>query len=368
MTPPVTTPENALEDSSVLATGGDQAARLRRMMERDPTQPSADRPSAPAPLKPATLGGRLGADGWGRPGAKPSRTTPPGVRTASGAKVVAVASGKGGVGKTNLTVSLAACMSAKGARVTLLDADFGLANADVLCGVQPRGRLDEVIAGRRQLSDILVVTPAGFRLAAGATGVARLVDAGAQTARAVVSRLERLERDADLVLIDCAAGIGRPVLAMLLASDMPIVVVTPEPTSITDAYGLIKALRIEARRAGRPVTPQLWVNQARSESEAMGVYERISGVGARFLGGAVGMIGWTPSCASAPDAVRKRTPFVIAHPSRPAAASVRRTADELIARLELRTADVKGRGGFFRRLASVLGHSEKAEGGRPTGR
>jgi len=359
--PTTTTPGVSLDDSSVLATGGDQAARLRRLMERtELPAPSDDRPASPTPLKPATLGGRLGAHGWGRPGASNGRSAAAAPAPKAHAKVVAIASGKGGVGKTNLTVSLAACVSAMGARVTLLDADFGLANADVLCGVQPRGRLDEVIDGRRRLRDILVDTPAGFRLAAGATGVAKLVDAGAQTARAVVSRLERLERDSDLVLIDCAAGIGRPVLAMLLAADVPIVVATPEPTSITDAYGLIKALKIESRRAGRPVTPLLWINQARNEAEARAVYDKIAAVGARFLGTPVGMIGWTPSCPSVSDAVRRRTPVALSHPSRPAAVSVRRTAAELVARLELRTKSPGERSGFFRRLASVLGTSQKS--------
>ena len=332
-------------------------------MERNDTNERASappRPAAPEPLKPATLGGRLGAHGWGRPSADPDRATARASSARATAKVVAIASGKGGVGKTNLTVSLAACLSAMGARVTLLDADFGLANADVLCGVQPRGRLDEVIEGRRRLQDILVETPAGFRLAAGATGVARLVDAGAQTARAVVSRLERLERDSDLVLIDCAAGIGRPVLAMLLASDLPIVVATPEPTSLTDAYGLIKALKIESRRAGRTVTPQLWVNQARNEAEARAVYEKIAAVGSRFLGSPVGMIGWTPACPSVPDAVRRRSPVVLAHPTRPAAASVRRTAEELAARLEVRSAKALRKGSFFQRLTSALGSSQKS--------
>ncbi len=349
--PPTT---ESLDDSSVLAGGDDQAARLRAIMERvGPRDEESERPSIPSPLKPATLGGRLGAQGWGRPASGREG----GGRTRSDrahGKVVAIASGKGGVGKTNLTVNLAACAASMGARVTLLDADFGLANADVLCGVQPRGRLDEVIEGRRRLQDILVETPAGFRLAAGATGVARLVDAGAQTARAVVSRLERLERDSDLVLIDCAAGIGRPVLAMLQAADMAVVVATPEPTSITDAYGLIKALTIESRKAGRPVTPQLWVNQAKNQAEALAVYEKIAAVGKRFLGAPVGMIGWTPRCASAPEAVRKRMPFVILHPSRPASVSVKRTAGELVARLELRTAAPSRTGGFFRRLAGVL--------------
>jgi len=344
--------------SVVSGPADDQAARLRALMERMEGE-SGGRPRSPEPMRPATLGGRLGAEGWGRPAASArgegERSGETGRATA---RVIALASGKGGVGKTNLTVSLAACFAKLGWRATVLDADFGLANADVIAGVQPRGRLDDVVAGRRPISEILVEAPGGFRLAAGASGVARLVDAGAQTARAVVSRLERLERDADVVLVDCAAGIGRPVLAMLLASDMPVVVATPEPTSVTDAYGLIKALTLEARRAGRAPAPQLWINQARDEREAAGVYEKIARVGERFLGAPVGMIGWTPTDASVPDAVRRRTPVLLAHPRRPASRQIRRTAAEIAMRLDLTepigAADARFGGGFFSRLARVI--------------
>ena len=351
----------------------DQATRLRALMDRMAEQQKrAERPSSPEPMKPATLGGRLGAEGWGRPASRANVAPPEERASRTRSRVVAIASGKGGVGKTNLSVSLAATLAQMGRRVTLLDADFGLANADVLAGVTPRGRIDEVVSGERPIRDILVETPGGFRLAAGASGVAKLVDAGAQTARAIVSRLERLERDADLVLIDCAAGIGRPVLAMLLAADMPIVVVTPEPTSITDAYGLIKAGRLEADRAGRAFTPQLWVNQASDEREALAVYEKISKVGQRFLGSPIGMIGWTPSDASVREAVRRRAPVALMAPGKPAAKSIRRTAEELTRRLELRPAEpADGGGGFFSRFASVLvrGKSPKNSGeGSASGR
>ena len=340
----------------------DQAACLRALMERltSPAPRDARSPS-PLPLKPATLGGRLGADGWGRPDEALDRDTPQESPARTRSRVVALASGKGGVGKTHLTVSLAVAAAAAGLRVTLLDADFGLANADVVAGVTPRGRLDEVIDGKRHIQEILVEAPGGFRLVAGATGVSRLVDAGSHTARAVVARLERLERDADLVLIDCAAGIGRSVVAMLLAADMPVVVATPEPTSITDAYGLIKAARLEAQRAGRPFTPQLWINQARDEREAHRVYQRLAGVGERFLGAPIGLIGWTPIDPAVPDAVRRRTPVVLASPGKPAAQSVRRVCAEIIARLELGAGGDAPRPGFFQRLLGVMNAEKKRE-------
>jgi flagellar biosynthesis protein FlhG len=334
----------------------DQATRLRALMERlaEPERREA-RPTAPAPMKPATLGGRLGAEGWGRPASRSVVDQGDVTATRTRSRVIAIASGKGGVGKTNLSVSLSTVLARRGKRVTLLDADFGLANADVLAGVTPRGRIDEVISGRRPIRDILVETPGGFRLAAGASGVAKLVDAGEQTARAVVARLERLERDADLVVIDCAAGIGRPVLAMLLAADMPVVVATPEPTSITDAYGLIKATRLEAERAARVLTPQLWVNQAKDEREAQAVYEKIGAVSQRFLGAPVGLIGWTPSDPAVRDAVRKRTAVALAAPGKPAARSIDRTAGEILRRLEWREERDAGEApGFFRRFASAL--------------
>jgi|GEM_PF-107393 len=334
----------------------DQATRLRALMDRLAEPESRERrPAAPAPMKPATLGGRLGAEGWGRPASRSVVDPAPPAETRTRSRVIAIASGKGGVGKTNLSVSLATVLARRGKRVTLLDADFGLANADILAGVTPRGRLDEVVAGRRPIRDILVETPGGFRLAAGASGVARLVDAGEQTARAVVARLERLERDADLVVIDCAAGIGRPVLAMLLAADMPVVVATPEPTSITDAYGLVKATRLEAERSGRVLTPQLWVNQARDEREAQAVYEKISAVSQRFLGAPVGLVGWTPLDPAVREAVRRRAAVALIWPQKPASRSIERAAEEMLRRLEWRDGAPEGeRPGFFRRFASAL--------------
>ena len=340
----------------------DQAARLRRLVDSlTATGPVSPRAPGPEPLKPATLGGRLGAEGWGQPAQAHRRRRPVADADAprTRARVVAIASGKGGVGKTNLSVSLCAVLAGRGHRVTLLDADFGLANADVVAGVQPRGRLDEVIEGGRPIREILATAPGGFQLAAGASGVSRLVDAGAQTARAVVARLERLERETDVVVIDCAAGIGRPVVAMLLAADMPVVVATPEPTSVTDAYGLIKAARLDAQRRGRPLTPQLWINQAKDERDARRVYDKIARVGERFLGAPIGLLGWTPTDSAVPDAVRRRTPFALAHPGRPVSAQLRRTAEELAQRLEIAGDEPDAPQGFFSRVAALLGRESQ---------
>src|SRR6185437_2073758 len=134
-------------------------------------------------------------------------------RTTNRAQTIAITSGKGGVGKTNMSVNLATVLAGMKRRVVLLDADLGLANADILCNVQPRYNLAHVVAGQRTLSEVMTPVPGGFSLVAGASGLARMADLSEHDRRRLLEDLETLQASSDVLIIDTGAGIGRNVLA-----------------------------------------------------------------------------------------------------------------------------------------------------------
>jgi flagellar biosynthesis protein FlhG len=311
----------------------DQATRLRAMVE------SMSRPSA-----------------QGRP-AGPNAAAPP--RPAGPrAKVVTVSSGKGGVGKTNISVNLAIALVARKRRVTLLDADLGLANADLLCGISPVRRLDrfvgvcgehhpELAPSRAAIGELAVSAPGGFFLVPGAAGVSRMADLSPQEQARLLAGVAELERTADILLIDTAAGLGRDVLSMIRIADLPIVVVTPEPTSIADAYALIKCAVLAARERGARDLRHgsvggaglgLVINQARDEKEAAAVHARLAGVCAKFLKQQPPLLGWVARDERVGDAVRKRRPLLLEYPRSAAARGVHTLAGAVEAGLAPRGA------------------------------
>src|SRR5687767_7129518 len=154
------------------------------------------------------------------------------------ANVIAVTSGKGGVGKSNVAVNLAVTLSAAGKRVVLLDADLGLANADVLCNIDLPHNLSHVIARKKQLHQVMVNAPGGFSLIGGASGLARMADLADADRQRIIDALAELEEKADVILIDTGAGISPSVLAFNRAADHVLVVRMPEPTAFTDAYAV----------------------------------------------------------------------------------------------------------------------------------
>ena len=177
---------------------------------------------------------------------------------------IAIASGKGGVGKTNVTVNLATALAQQGLRTIVFDADLGTANADVLCGLDPMENIEAVVAGRRTLREIMVTGPGGFELIPGTSGGSELSSLSPERRQSLLRQLGELESEADVLLIDVAAGVGTDVMGFASAADALIVVATPEPTSVTDAYAFIKSIR---RHAPERV-PDLLINASDSDEEA----------------------------------------------------------------------------------------------------
>jgi flagellar biosynthesis protein FlhG len=262
---------------------------------------------------------------------------------------VAIASGKGGVGKTNASVNLSIALTRLGKRTTLVDADIGTANADVLCGLSPKLRLERAVGADnvRALHEIAIDAPGGFRLVPGSVGIGRIgeLDEGEQDE--LVSRLIEVERTSDIVLIDTSAGLGESVRRFIHAADLGIIVATPEPTSIAEAYALIKVLvtidaevgvnagveksGVERAVIERPNAPKLAVllNQVANEREAGEVHGRIAGVCQRFLGYQLPMLGYIRKDKRVPAAVLHRVPVMVRSPRCHAAKDYLRTAEVL---------------------------------------
>ncbi len=309
---------------------GDQAAHLRALVAQmagagSRAESAANRAPDAAPHAPPA----------------PPRTAP----------VVAVASGKGGVGKSNFCVNVCIALAERGVRPLLLDADLGLANADVLCGVTPGAHLGHVLEGVRRIEEVVVRAPGGFSLVPGVAG-ALSASAGRPERRAdLAARLARLDSMGDLVLIDCGAGIGSTVMTFISASDAVIIVTTPEPTAIADAYGLIKCLALTAGPHGPPAPRcALFVNQASGADEACRAHRRIAGVCERFLDLPLPLLGWAPADPHVPMAVRARTPLLLAYGRAPAAKALRRAASSLSTSLNLAHPESAGRRGLIQRL------------------
>ena len=261
------------------------------------------------------------------------------------ADFIAVLSGKGGVGKTNLAVNLAVCLAGRGLRVALVDLDLGLANADLLLNLHPRLNLAHVIAGSHTLDDVCATGPADLRFIGGASGFHGLANLSELERQHLLMQLQKLETSTDIVVFDCAAGLAKNVLSFALAADRIVVVTTPEPTSLADAYASIKALARE--RCTAPIS--LFVNRVDNRADAQSASDRVRGVAKRFLNYSVADGGYMLQDTAVELAVRARCPFVIRFPNSNAAACVNAFADELV-----NGHDRQQRTGFLRRVAGLF--------------
>jgi len=237
---------------------------------------------------------------------------------------IAVTGGKGGVGKTCIAVNLAVALAELGAKPLLVDFDLGLANADVLLGLRPTITLAEVMEGRSKLSDALIQGPKGMGFIPAASGREELTRlSGRQLAR-LFRDLSSLAKPFELLVLDTAAGIGREVSFTLRASRVVLVVVTPEPTSLADAYALIKVL--EADAPGRDV--RVLVNQAADADEASETFARLRKVTRAYLKRDVVLTGFIPRDRRVGEAVRARKTFILGGDG-PAAQAIRALAVSL---------------------------------------
>jgi len=237
-------------------------------------------------------------------------------------KVITVTGGKGGVGKTNISANLAIAMCMLGRRVMLLDADLGLANVDVLLGLQPAHSLADVVKGERRLQDVSVSGPAGVRVIPGASGLAEMASLSPAQHAGIIHAFSELNEDLDALIVDTAAGISDGVLRFCAAANEVLVVVCDEPTSITDAYALIKVLSTQHQ-----VTRfRIITNMTHQGGDGRSLFEKLLRVSERFLQVTLDHAGSVPYDDRVWRAVQLQSPFVTAFPSSLAAGALKKLA------------------------------------------
>lgn len=227
-------------------------------------------------------------------------------------RVICVTSGKGGVGKSNIVTNLAYSLIKNGKKVLVLDADLNLANVDILLGLTPRYNLHHVFLGEKSLPEILVKGPGGLLILPASSGIMELSDLTEDQRLYFLAEMEELGQRIDVLLIDTSAGINNNVVYFNLASQERIIILTPEPTSLTDAYALIKVLssRHDVKKF------RILVNLARSEKDALSVFRKLSIVADRFLDSlSLDYLGYVPFDNKLPESVRAQKLVCELHPA-----------------------------------------------------
>lgn len=256
-------------------------------------------------------------------------------------RVIAVTSGKGGVGKTNIAANLAYLLAKMKKKVLILDADVGLANIDVILGLTPKFNLYHVLTGEKTLKDVIVPGPGGFMILPSASGIQEMSDLSKGHKLTLIDEIKSLRDELDFMLIDTGAGIAGNVMYFNMAAQENIVVTSPEPTAITDAYAMIKVLN--QRHAKEHF--RVLVNMVKSEEEAKEVFTRLNQATSHFLNVTVEYLGHVIQDDHISDSVRKQKPFVNLFPNSPASRCMQALAEK-ISREEPEF-DTTGTLGFF---------------------
>lgn len=245
---------------------------------------------------------------------------------ASSTQVIAVSSGKGGVGKTNVVANLAIALTKLGKRVLILDADLGLGNLDVLLGLVPQHTIEDVLAGTHTLDEIVLRGPFDVQVLPASSGVPHLTALTESQQLVIQEQLEQLAGEIDVLLIDTGAGISPSVTFFASSADETVVVVSPEPTSLTDAYALIKVLT----RQYRERRFKILVNQAKSPREASEVFGKLDVAVDRFLHVAIEMIGAIPYDDYVHMAVMRQKAVLELFPHAPASRAFSTLAQQIV--------------------------------------
>ncbi len=301
----------------------DQANQLRDLVQAKAKQPE------PQPVDPPPMPAIRSAE----------ETTTVRFDRGRGCRTIAVTSGKGGVGKTNIAVNIAIGLQQQGAKVCILDANLGLANVNLLCGLGCYWNLSHVVTGaRRHLGEIMIDGPEGIHVIPGASGIKDVADCPPNVQAEIISQMQGLEREHDFIVVDTGTGIHRTVRNFLLNCDTILLVTTAEPTSIADAYATIKSLPVN-----EDAEILALVNQADSVRQAHAIVERLQQTARLFVKQQVISAGYIPRDPEVPRAVVARAPFLVGAPDSPASASIRQ-----LCRLLHKTS--KPRAGFFERI------------------
>ncbi|MGN0497269.1 MAG: MinD/ParA family protein [Lachnospiraceae bacterium] len=246
------------------------------------------------------------------------------------ARVIAVTSGKGGVGKTSISVNLALQFREQGKRVVILDADFGLANVEIMLGIRPQYNLADLVFNNMAIEDIITEGPNGIGFISGGSGVQDLVNLDKDKIKKLIAKLVKLDSMYDVVIIDTGAGIAESVIQFVLSSPEVLLVVTPEPTSITDAYSLLKAVNRKKDFIREQKSIKVIANRVTKPQEGQEIFDKISIVVSKFLNIQLEYLGYIPLDERISNAVMEQKPVVISSPDSEPAKRIRKMCEILL--------------------------------------
>lgn len=265
------------------------------------------------------------------------------------ARVITVSSGKGGVGKSSFSTNLAIYLSSLGKRVLIIDADFGLANIEVLLGVRPKYNFYHMLKGEKNISEIIVDTDYGIKLISGGNGLKELSSVNNSEVKYFIEQFEYIDKIADIIIVDTGAGISSNVTNFLMASDENIIVTTPEPTSFTDAYTLIKIMKEQNKVIDKI---NVVINKADDKYEAERIFTKLSHVCQKFLGINIQNLGYIQSDLALIKAVKQQKPAIISFPESDFSISIKTIGDRLLNQdNQLKNDGIKS---FMKRLMGIF--------------
>lgn len=265
-------------------------------------------------------------------------------------RVITVTSGKGGVGKTSVSVNLAISLSRMGKKVVILDADFGLANIEIMLGIRPNYNLADLMFRGKGMRDIITYGPENIGFISGGSGINEMANLNKPQIVDLIQKMSELDQLADVVIVDTGAGIGNSVLEFVASSEEVLLVATPEPTSITDAYALLKSLNRNSSYRRATTMVKLIANQVRSAGDADELHEKLGIVVNKFLSIDIDFLGSIPYDENMSKAILRQEPVVLSAPGSPAARSI----FEIAAKLGDGTVPEQQGFGIMRLFSSVI--------------
>ena len=268
------------------------------------------------------------------------------------ARVITVTSGKGGVGKSNTSINLAIQFRKMGSRVIILDADFGLANIEIMFGTVPKHNLYDLIYQGKSIREIITWGPMEVGFISGGSGIAGMANLKREYLKYIIQNLVQLDAIADIIIVDTGAGISDAVLEFLVASGEILLVTTPEPTSITDSYSLLKALYRHPRFDEEASKVKMIANRVHREEEGQVLYHKLNAVVERYLRIPMIYLGSIPEDPQLARAVMQQVPVSLENPGAKSTAAYERIANRLMGREETERQPRRGMAAFFSYIIS----------------
>lgn len=268
------------------------------------------------------------------------------------ARVITVTSGKGGVGKSNTAINLAVQFKKMGQRVIILDADFGLANIEIMFGAVPKHNLYDLIYKGMKMEDIITWGPSDIGFISGGSGIAGMSDLSREYLTYIIQNLAQLDAMADIIIVDTGAGISDAVMEFLVASGEILLVTTPEPTSITDSYSLLKALNHHDRFSTDSTQIKVVANRVSSENEGKALFNKLNAVVSRYLKLPISYLGAVPQDDELLKAVMQQTPVSIQNPKAKSACAYETIANILMNKEVSKNIKNRGMAAFFSHIVA----------------